>query len=542
MKNLTLTIERALEYVASRQEGDGAFVCNAGKPVTFYTSLILATDIYSDSPVLHSIRQKGMPFLLSEKSSAQTLNYWRRTSVEYNTVPYPDDIDDTFVALQALYRYDPVLITEAMLADLLTLLIQQEEKPGGPYRTWITDLSDLAWQDVDIVANSNVAAFLALLGVTLPELQQYFDTAIEQGLSSKYYPHPITICYFLSKGYDLTKKERLINIILSFQAEDQTWGTSFHTACAVSALLRLGVRPRKLERAILSILEKEKNGTWEDTELYIESIHNGVATTSTCSAYISMCCAEALSLYDKATRNTTPQENSKEQQFISDVHAQCTALVEYPAIREQLRQALLPLANTCIRRMMQLFHSIASDVQYAVIHRILSGIDAATLWEHTHCTVHAFPNTLPHYGNYSILAQKSLGHALGPILLADTDVDAVEQCFTHHLIAKQLNDDAHDWREDLQRGWINSVSAPMIEKCGTLDVEILQSYFWEEYIQEVVGAILEQLKQARLVAQKVTTLQDVTFLYDLFIPLERAAQHALDERDKTLRLLNELGF
>ncbi len=251
------TVNAALSYAASQQEDSGGFCSDQGKSTTFYTSLILSTLSMQDNPYVYAIRQKGTAFLLREKTDLQQFNYWQKQSKEYDTVPYPNDIDDTFVAMQALYYCDASLITEEMLADLVSLLIRQEITPGGPYKTWITTLDDAVWQDVDIVANSNVVAFLHLLGIELPQLQEYFDSALTNDLRSLYYHHPMTILYFLARAYRGSNTAILIEKILNLQQADGTWGNPLHTAFAVLTLLRLGIQPDMLHTAIASLLQKE---------------------------------------------------------------------------------------------------------------------------------------------------------------------------------------------------------------------------------------------------------------------------------------------
>jgi hypothetical protein len=600
MTSIQQTVRNALRFISSQQQENGSFLSDQKKPITFYTSLILS------SPFLgkNDIRQKGTDFLLREKTSNQQLNYWQADSVEYHRTPYPNDIDDTFVAMQALQQ-GTGLVTEPMLADLVSLLVAQETVPGGPYRTWIIPVADSEWQDVDIVANSNVGAFLQLLGVELPQLQEYFDTVLIEGLQSAYYHDEITILYFLSRAYKGPQIQRIIDRVIAMRQGNGTWHTPLHTAFAISILLQYNYSAQALIGAIQYLVSTEEDGMWQTASLYKESVHNGVPTYSSCKAYVSMCCIDALSVYERALSQTT-ETTSEEIYFVKRVHEKCTAITKDPLLHQQLLLAieklatkdpqheiallpynfarqlmgkntdtetvenmavantlgwigysiydsildgeekivLLPLANTCIKAMIALFRSLAADSGYAVVQRILEGIDSATLWEYVYCKVQDSYD-VPDYQAYAVLANKSLGHAISPLLLASDYPEhaaCIETFFTHYLIAKQLNDDAHDWHEDLRNGWINSASAGMIRTLQSLDGAVLQEYFWNTHIDYVAAQVTFHAAQARFQIKKVTILKDVTFLEALLIPLEQSADQAVRERNQTRRFLENLRY
>jgi len=88
-----------------------------------------------ETPKVKTIKQKAAKFLLSQKSKHWSFNYWVRNSQEAKKLPYPDDLDDTFCALSALFQYDPNLINGSAMAKIITLLTAMEKKEGGPYRT-----------------------------------------------------------------------------------------------------------------------------------------------------------------------------------------------------------------------------------------------------------------------------------------------------------------------------------------------------------------------------------------------------------------------
>ena len=149
----------------------------------------------------------------------------------------------------------------------------------------------------------------------------------------------------------------------------------------------------------------------------------------------------------------------------------------------------LSAANTCLRELTTLFtqrveEALPGSGFSLCFHRVMDMVDNATTWELNHCRVGASVFTpegvhalwhmpLPSFDDYEMLAQKSLGHALGPLAVlfasgyteTSPEVGGVLRFFKHYLIARQLNDDMHDWEEDLGRGHLNAVGAHLLHAC-----------------------------------------------------------------------------
>jgi hypothetical protein len=154
---------------------------------------------------------------------------------------------------------------------------------------------------------------------------------------------------------------------------------------------------------------------------------------------------------------------------------------------------------------------------------------------------------MPDYGTYNVIAEKSIGHALGPLLVLghcgaateDAEVVALENMFKHYLIARQLHDDAHDWLDDLKRGQINLAGALTIKLAKTekavsekISAGDLQKIFWERAIDEISRKILEHTDCAR---KKIPAGHSV--LNHLLEPLEASARKSITERDSVLQFI-----
>ena len=215
------------EFLSQHQQQNGSFLSVSSDsssfkdgytfPSLFSTTLILLSlaDL-KDTPKIALIKDKMANFLMSQKNENFSFNYWDRKSKEYKDIPYPDDLDDTFCALAALYKYDQHLFDGNTLRKITLLLTAMEEKVGGPYQTWIVKKdAPSVWKDIDLAVNSNIAYFLSLLDISLPNINALIESMIKNKMiSSPYYPTIYPIIYFISRFYTGKHRDRLTKLLL----------------------------------------------------------------------------------------------------------------------------------------------------------------------------------------------------------------------------------------------------------------------------------------------------------------------------------------
>lgn len=213
---------------------------------------------------------------------------------------------------------------------------------------------------------------------------------------------------------------------------------------------------------------------------------------------------------------------------------------------------LLSVANLCLRELTIIFNNLLSrEISFTKFaNKVLDTIDSANAWEvlNTRCLT----NKIPNYGNLSKLEEKSLGHALGPLAILfslgykenSREVKALLSFFKHYIIARQLNDDAHDWEEDLKKGHINAVGAQILKKAQSsksktkkLDIEKLQYVFWHYTIVDVGSDIIHHIKLAKNDLKKISIIKNTSLLNKLLIPVEGSAKGALKERKEAMKFL-----
>lgn len=591
------------------QLSDGSF---SGSEATFLTSLILTClNNLESTPQLDNIKRQALDFLLNQKSAFWSFNYWKRDSKKNKSLPYPDDLDDTFCALAAINGFDDRLLDGEALAKITTILTAVEENEGGPYRTWIVPSdSETGWKDVDIAVNSNIAFFLAMQGIFLPKVRRFLvDRVIKKELDSPYYPTIFPIVYFLSRYFKLdrkitsSQKQILQKIILSKQNSHRHFGNPLHTALAVSALINLDIDPQKLAASIKHLRRTCRNGVWPRYPFCCDPVIKKRRYYAGSVALTTAFCLEALTMYHQKIKTIIPKTEKKDLQaeklyytVIKKAEERFSKLgtelqsIASTVLSETIKKDLdkqvillpyyfcqslgqegksigrdflvtlglanlygwiayriyddffdsegnslrLSLANICLRELTVIYQ----DLIPAQYRDIMNKMDSANAWEiaHTRFDPQKYPpQSIPDYDNLSQLAYKSFGHALGPIAILirlgygfkSPKVNKFLTFFRHYIIARQLNDDAHDWENDMNHGQINAVGAMILSRIT--QKSDMQKIFWEE-IYECVAQIIYRHTN---IAKKAWP--SLSFL---IILIESSLQNGLTERQKSLNFLN----
>lgn len=548
--------------------------------------------------MIHGIRH----FLLQQKSDHWSFNYWSRDSREAKEMPYPDDLDDTFVTLAALYGHDPNLYDGSVLAHIVQLLIAVEVEAGGPYRTWLIggDISP-EWQDVDIVVNSNIQNFLSQIDITLPKLQKYIDDSIlAENIRSRYYPGVIQAMYYISRGYRGDQQKKLIEIILSCRNETNTWANPLETAMAISSLVRLGQVEKISWNTIVTLLEVAERDAWQADPLCNDPPRDGTMCFAGSPALTAAFCVEALEKYASALQTRAfairPPVVAPSSIALSRIkmmaEARCYTLPEslkryaLRTIEDWHREDVIMVpyvTHHAIRRMKEIPSRLLDDLALAN----LFGWLAYTAYDHildddedavSLCAANFFlreitmlyselersiPGILTEYihsmnaidnanfeeqlGYIKNITDRSIGHALPAIAVLRAvgyttdshEIRAMRSWFMHYLAARQLHDNAHDWRDDLRHGRMNSITVKMsaLRNNQTILESTLSIYFWREILPAVVSEIKTSLRLARLDFASLASLQHAESFEVLLIQLEDAADRALRERNEAMQFL-----
>lgn len=227
----------------------------------------------------------------------------------------------------------------------------------------------------------------------------------------------------------------------------------------------------------------------------------------------------------------------------------------------------LPIANVALREMINLFKDtkILSSGFFVTFKKVLDEIDMANAWEIKNCRINnldakfKIPRKLPDYGKYEMLVKRSFGHALGPLAVMDfygyhkdcSEFKKTVNFFKHYIIARQLNDDMHDWEEDLKNGHLSSVVVRLLEvwkgkmREGSVnwkkDHSRLREVFWHEIVVSICDDVLQHAKKAeKFLKEMPIELERCDFLEKMIASQRRIAEKTLKEQREVVEFLH--GF
>ena len=228
----------------------------------------------------------------------------------------------------------------------------------------------------------------------------------------------------------------------------------------------------------------------------------------------------------------------------------------------------LSLANISLRELISTYYrEFSKDGDFLkLFNQIMNRIDAANDWEVHNCRMRmseshlTIPDRLPDYGNLKRLADRSMGHALGSAAVLyvqnksveSSDMKSLISFFENYIIARQLNDDAHDWERDLKSGQLSPAVVAVLAKYRKQnkqevkkeidvkkDIKKLRKIFWHEVIQKICGKTLVHIQEARRQLERIIIMKDKAVFEAMLVSVEKSAQEALAEQKEMLDFLEE---
>jgi len=196
---------------------------------------------------------------------------------------------------------------------------------------------------------------------------------------------------------------------------------------------------------------------------------------------------------------------------------------------------LLPIANIFTRHYTDFFDTLLKENSgfRKFFHALMDNLDSANAWETEYCrtkvegSIFYIPETPLDYGDYEKKYRPASGHILGTVAefvmqgyaLETPAMDGLVQYFRNYLIAMQLNDDAHDWEEDMARGHLSTVvvlllgdlkdagwNKPTIDLVD--DLPELKKVFWFTTLPKYVKAVRLHAAKARHALESLDMLSD----------------------------------
>lgn len=217
------------------------------------------------------------------------------------------------------------------------------------------------------------------------------------------------------------------------------------------------------------------------------------------------------------------------------------------------RLELLAVANVSMRQSLQYFANavpVCPPFQ-DFVYQTFDTIDAANAWELENCRYEVLDgeikfSALPRYGRLEKLAERSLGHALSPLailclegIMPDSpDFRQILKALKYYLIAKQINDDAHDWQKDLSKGHLTWVVCTILQEAGIkpgkykLDdlLSKLQRQFWHHTLKAICKEMSARSQRGRQELIRAKILSSPNILTDLLDGIDASIEETLSKQ------------
>jgi len=497
-----------------------------------------------------------------------------------------DDAYEVFSVLVALWRYNAAWVSGEHLAAAVERLVKNEVAAGGPY---------YSQGQVSIAANLQIAIFLRLVAKPLPNVDAFLKAAI----TSHHLDDPklaeTDIIYLLDRAFGDAELAQYVKG--SWRQTD--WQTPAHQAVAL-AVLKDNMEPSDIKNTVQALSDQQQSdGFWAGessdssfvtTAFIVEILTRLTQAKPKESAFdlrhrqrsVALAARKMFDTYAEPLRSSA--FTAVNEICIADSNFEITLLPHFFAealkssvqIADHKRAQLglaslyvwmaytiyddfldgegepdkLPVANIAMRASLDCFRLAlpAKDFQRYVAH-VFSGMDETNAWEVNHCRFMICGETititqLPNYNQCIALATRSLAHALGPMALLMTqstkNIRRIESAFRHYLIARQLNDDLHDWLKDIQSGQISYVVAAILRdlkvKPGTYVFEMLVPAMQKCFRQKTMMQVCRQIRRHTAASKrdfiKSDLLRPVNSIYALLDGLELSVQDSLDQQAK----------
>lgn len=234
---------------------------------------------------------------------------------------------------------------------------------------------------------------------------------------------------------------------------------------------------------------------------------------------------------------------------------------------EERNPQILPAANLFAREMNNFFAKFFDNNKNGFgnfYSSLFDKLDAANNWETIHCRAEIrdgkfiIPDNLPDYKNYEKKYEPASAHILGPVLIMkkigfsedSREMRYLIDYFRNYLIAMQMNDDAHDWKEDLNRGHLSTAVVLLIKDflkkypnkkeidLGD-DIEKLQEVFWFETMPVICERAIKYCEKSRRAMLKMDFIEDYKPLEKFINIPEGAMIEAQEKQSESSEFIKE---
>lgn len=410
------------------------------------------------------------------------------------------------------YSKDKTSVSGAVFAHLAKQLLAHEMKPGGPYKSRNKEtMPEL---------NATIGRLFMLMGQPLPNIDKHLRTL---------QPEDLSVAGLIAiKLYDAARVE----------AAKKQPATTESSSVYARARATLGRTDEPIRARALKFLERVE-----------------AADTTREIALISRFTADAV--------GAVISDDVLDMLGEANVHTWIAYMIYDHIIDHEASLEYLPVANVCMRLALERYRRAIppNDPLQKLIGMYFDQVDTTNAWELAHARfkvtkTHIHMQELPDYLENEILARRSAIHVLGPIIVAahySTLSDSTLKLrqltsgLRQYLIARQLSDDIHDWREDLAGGQISAVVTRLLQDHNAqistsynLDqlTTVLQDIFLHETSQNISKVIINHTHRS-ISDLKQAGCKTSSELVGLVTRIESMAKASIEQQSRFLDFQNE---
>jgi len=485
-----------------------------------------------------------------------------------------------FYGLSVLYEYDPALVTPRLTGTAVRFLVEHEQHPGGPYYNAL----DKHTSSPDISTNLAICRFIHHIGGPFPVLTDYLARHTTSGsrYTAKTWPLKLQI-FRLSSLFDTPEKHggwkpaSPTDKGVAAQHIDGSWPVEYIHFDPHTTPQRTFGSAALATAFMIATLESAKIAPAHHAAQSSPDFYSAIAA----AAYEDLHgLSPLITVTLRARLNKLIQADTNNEigplavRFAADLvptyripartlqtlgAANLFNWVAYTIYDDFLDNEgdpqLLSAANVALRKAVALFCQTVPDTAFSnLVAQTFDTVDTANAWELEHCRFITTGTSiriaqLPNYGRLQSLYNRSLSHSLPVIgtlaaagLATDSPaVQSIQKALHHYLIVRQLSDDLHDWKEDVQVGHISYVVARILSDAHVSKgdhhlaklLPRLERAFWRESARAIAQEMAQHVIAAKqlLAKSRLTTHNNV--IGQLVQELEDIANRLIAEQSET---------
>lgn len=391
-------------------------------------------------------------------------------------------------------------IDEILLSEIVKSLIESELQPGGPY---------LFNGHLNLLLNARILKLFALLNKPLPNVSQFIDNSIE-----------------IQHGSIREKVVQILKEVNDIKHNKKSVDTNFNVDGYYNFF-----------SSYFNMLSPEiRQSTVLTGEKVISMDRLGEITK------LSLLFSESITYIHKMSLG--------ELKILG--HANFMVWISYSlydsVFDNDMGSDAVPAANIFMRKALELY--IKSHVDYNLAIDYMFKVDTANSWEMAHCrfkidSENIIIESIPGNMNMEkLLENRAIAHIIGPLSIAkkygvkNSDLKKIEKALKMYCIARQLNDDLHDWVEDFENGRMTYVLAELFRKAkvpiGSSDAQFilkrLKTIFYDSELERICLVTESYIDKSIQLLNTVDIIANNNEFIKLFIqPIKSSVSKAAEQ-------------